>query len=442
MLASLLCLCLVSEGPHVSQNLKTYLDQRTAYGYEPSIVVGMVSPEGTDIYASGFQLMGETKANHASIYEIGSISKVFTALLLMDAVEKGLVALDDPVQKYLPESVKMPTRGGQQITLRHLASHTSSLPRLPFNLLPKDMSNPYADYTIDKLYACLGNLRLTRDIGETYEYSNLGAGLLGHVLELVHKKSYETLVQTLITAPLGMEATVMSFRTEQKPHIAQGYNVRGEAVSHWEIPTLAGAGALRSSVVDMLGFLKLNLGLLESPLVATAKKTHQTQKEIGPNAEVALGWHVTVMGEQRIVWHNGGTGGFRSYIGFDAAKKMGVVVLTNGTHGADDIGVHLLSSEQPLRNLYKTVNLSKAELNSLVGIYQGGGPDLEIRLDGDQLIAQRKGRPSNPIFPASAEKCFYRVADITITFEKDATGVVTGAEFDAFGQVSRYKRKK
>ena len=119
-------------------------------------------------------LYGDAEA----IYEIGSISKVFTATLLADMVNRGEVALAEPIAKFLPKTVKVPERNGKQITLQDLATHKSALPRLPTNLQPKDPTNPYADYTVDNLYAFLNSHTLTRDIGAQEEYSNLGVGLL------------------------------------------------------------------------------------------------------------------------------------------------------------------------------------------------------------------------------------------------------------------------
>src|SRR5208283_4407870 len=114
-----------------------------------------------------------------TVFEIGSITKVFTALLLADMAQRGEVALTDPVSKYLPKGVKMPGRNGHAIMLQDLATHTSGLPRLPSNMKPKDFMNPYADYTPELLYQFLSSYELPRDPGSKWEYSNLGAGLLG-----------------------------------------------------------------------------------------------------------------------------------------------------------------------------------------------------------------------------------------------------------------------
>ena len=175
----------------------------TRYRQSVGIVVGVIEPAGRRIVTYGRASTSEAvPLDGDTIFEIGSISKVFTSLLLADAVQRGEVALTDPISKYLPASVKVPERG-RAITLQDLATHTSGLPRLP-DMNPKDPENPYADYSVDQLYRFLSTYQLPRDVGASYEYSNLGAGLLGHILALRAGTDYESLVKSRITGPLGM----------------------------------------------------------------------------------------------------------------------------------------------------------------------------------------------------------------------------------------------
>src|SRR5580704_13650102 len=175
------------------------------------LVVGVIEPTGRRVVAYGSLAKDDSRPlNGDTIFEIGSITKVFTSLLLADAVERHEVALSDPIAKYLPPQVKVPERGGRTITLQDLSTHTSALPRLPANFSPKDPSNPYADYSVEQLYQFLSGYTLTRDIGSQYEYSNLGGGLLGHALARRAGVDYETLVRRRITGPLGMHDTVIA----------------------------------------------------------------------------------------------------------------------------------------------------------------------------------------------------------------------------------------
>ena len=198
-----------------------------------------------------------------TIFEIGSITKVFTATLLADMARERLVALDDPVQKHLLDGVVVPVRG-RPITLADLASHTSGLSRLPKGfLLPamlRERRNPYASFTVDELHTAIQATKPRRAPGRKVRYSNYGVGLLGHALALRAGTSYEELVAERITGPLGMADTGVEVPEAKLPRFAEGHNRRGRAVPHWDLPSLAGAGALRSTIVDLLRFLDAQLG--------------------------------------------------------------------------------------------------------------------------------------------------------------------------------------
>ncbi|MGO9536280.1 MAG: serine hydrolase domain-containing protein, partial [Limisphaerales bacterium] len=286
------------------------------------IVIGIVDEKGPRIIRYGkVSRDNDRTVDGDTVFEIGSATKVFTGLLLADAVERGEMKLDDPISKYLPLSVKVPARNGRQITLLDLATHTSGLPRLPDNLAPKDENNPYADYTIEQMFAFLSGYTLPRDIGVTYEYSNLGVGLLGHILVLKAGTNYETLVLQRICRPLGMTNTLITLTPELKARLATGYNAAGEPVPNWDMPTLAGAGALRSTANDMLKFVAANLGLAKSDLwpamqLAQAPR-HEASSPAMPDTQIGLCWHVSNQFGTEVIWHNGGTGGYHSFIGFD-----------------------------------------------------------------------------------------------------------------------------
>ncbi len=231
------------------------------------IVVGVLDGKGPRVISYGRLSRGSDRmVDGDTVFEIGSATKVFTGLLLADAVERGEVKLDDPISKYLPPSVKVPTRNGRQITLLDLATHTSGLPRMPDNFTPKDAANPYADYAVEQMYAFLSGYTLPRDIGATYEYSNLGVGLLGYILALRAGTNYETLVLQGICRPLGMTNTQITLSSELKMRLATGHNATGEPVANWDFSALAGAGALRSTANDLLKFVAANLGLTRSGL--------------------------------------------------------------------------------------------------------------------------------------------------------------------------------
>lgn len=397
------------------------------------IVVGVIGPEGRRVIAYGQLEKGDPRPlNGDTIFEIGSATKVFTSLLLADMVQRGEVALDDPVAKYLPPNAKMPERNGRSITLVDLATHTSGLPRLPTNMSPKDPANPYADYSVEQLYQFLSTYQLTRDIGSQYEYSNLGGGLLGHVLARRAGMDYEALVRSRICGPLGMNNTRITLTPEMKARLAAGHNAALDTVENWDLPTLAGAGALRSTANDLLTFLAANLGYTKSPLAPAMAAMLKVRRPTGqPGLEVGLGWHIFTTNGKEIIWHNGGTGGYRSFIGFDPKAGVGVVALSNASTlaGVDDIGRHLLDPSIPLMQPPKEhtqVTVDPKLFDGYVGAYQLA-PNfiLTITREGDHLFAQATGQPKLEIFPESDRDYFSKVVDAQITFVTDSKGRAT-----------------
>jgi serine-type D-Ala-D-Ala carboxypeptidase/endopeptidase len=399
------------------------------------IVVGVIDAQGRRIIAHGNldSAPGAPPVAGDTVFEIGSATKVFTSLLLADAVQRGEVALTDPVARYLPPDVKVPERNGRQITLEDLATHTSGLPRLPSNLAPKDATNPYADYSVPQLYGFLSSHQLARDIGSKYEYSNLGAGLLGHVLARRAGVDYETLVRTRVLEPLGMTSTAVTLPDALKRRLAIGHNGQRVRVPNWDLPTLAGAGALRSTADDLLTFLAANLGYTRSPLSPAMAAMLAARRPTGtPGLEIALGWHILASpagGE--IVWHNGGTGGYRSFIAFNPKERTGVVALSNVSTptGADDIGRHVLDQSFPLSAppvVRKEIAVSPEVLERYVGKYDLA-PNVVIAITREdaRLFVQLTGQPKFELFASAEREFFLKVVDAQITFEMDADGRAT-----------------
>ena len=408
------------------------------------IVVGVVEPDGRRVVAYGNLANGDPRTlDGDTVFEIGSVTKVFTSLLLAEMVNRKEVALDDPAAKYLPESVKMPEWNGKSITLLDLSTHSSGLPRVPGNL-KLNPSNPYAsDYSVNDLYQFLSGYTLTRDPGSEFEYSNLGAGLLGHLLAYRSGTDYESLIGTRITRPLAMPDTGITLSSSMEQRMATGHNAMLAPVANSELTTLAGAGALRSSANDMLTFLEAFLGYKESPLAPAMKAMLDVRRPAG-KAKIGLGWLINPTDGGEIAMHDGGTGGFRSFVGYDLKARIGVVVISNGTRsGVDDIGLHLLNPKLPLANpeppsQHTEIHIDPKLLDNYTGRYQVT-PNLifEITRDGDRLFAQGfaqlpnnrpgdlTGLPKFELFAEGEKNFFARVADNQITFETDPEGRAT-----------------
>lgn len=422
--------------------LRERVDREKSIG----IVVGLVDGGGATVV--GYGKLGrddDRRPAGDTVFEIGSVTKVFTSLVLADMVERGELALDDPVAKYLPESVKVPSRDGKQITLLHLATHTSGLPRLPGNLAPSNPGNPYADYSVEQMYEFLSAHDLTRQVGGSAEYSNLGVGLLGHVLARKAGMDYEKLVQARITGPLEMRDTVIQLTPEQRARLAGGHDRQLRPVPNWDFPTLAGAGALRSTANDMLKFVAANLGLTESKLSPAMESTHRARHEYGgPKAQIGLGWILRKERDGEILWHNGETGGYHSFIGMDKKKRTGVVVLSNSSNSIDDIGFHLIDEESApaeLKPPRQAVEVDAKIYEAYRGDYRLS-PDfvMTVTREGDRLFVQATGQERIEVFPESESKFFAKAVDAQISFVKAPDGRIDHLILHQGGLDQRAKR--
>lgn len=416
--------------------IKTRVDGKLATG----IVVGVLEPDGRRRIVSYGASGTARPLDGNSVFEIGSITKTFTAILLADMAAKGELALDDPVAKFLPATVTVPSRNGRAITLLDLATQQSGLPRMPTNFSPKDATNPFADYDASKLYAFLSSYALPRDVGAQYEYSNVGVGLLGHVLALRAGTDYETLVRRRLLDPLGMSDTRVTLTPALRERLALGHDPAGVVVPNWDLDALAGAGALRSTVNDMLTYIAANIAAdadsTRGPL-APAMHTSHTQRRLAGSSAMGIGlaWHVrTSPTNNTIVWHNGGTGGYRTFSGYDPRSRRGVVVLTNSNISADDIGFHLLDYTVPLSPprpppviTRVAITLPVEMLERYVGDYEAAPTfHLLITREGNGLVVEPTGQGKAPLFAEKETEFFFRIVDAQIVFELDAAGKVTG----------------
>ena len=274
---------------------------------------------GDDVAAGGFGGAGPR-----TIFQIGSVTKVFTGLLLADMAERDEVRLSDPAARYLPR-----WRGGTgSVTLADLATHTSGLPRLPRSLLwsallsPRD---PYARHPAARFVRAARRALRAGSAGSPYVYSNFGFGLLGYLLGQAAGTAYQALVTTRICGPLGLPDTTFTVPGPAQDRMAQGYR-RGRAIPDWQLGVLASAGALYSTAADLARFLQACLTPAATPLEPAIRATLTPRRAI-PGGEIGLAWHHARGG--RVIWHNGMTGGFSAMIAFDPARALGVAALAN-----------------------------------------------------------------------------------------------------------------
>lgn len=333
----------------VREFVRPYIDNRQAKG----IVVGLLEPDGSRrVLTFGEAGEGARPLAASSVFEIGSITKTFTGAVLSDMVRRGEVKLDDPVSKYLPRGVRVPSLNGREITLLDLATHLSGLPRMPTGYVPPDPGNPYGEYAAKDLYAFLNSYELARAPGSKFEYSNLGMGLLGHALaRRAGAKSFQALVAKRVLRPLGMKMTAYGRPAALAPWMTRGHNQQGEVATYFDLPhvaVLAGGGGLNSNVTDLLTYLEANIGEPKSPLERAMREAHRGHHSPRPGMGVGLGWMTMKRDPLNLVGLSGGTAGYSTFLAFDPETRAGVVVLANsgGFEYADKIGRELLNPKQ------------------------------------------------------------------------------------------------
>jgi len=325
-------LMLISSGALTQEeHLATFTQSRLSEKSFPENVqfaVGII--DGDEKLTFGFEKDKKWNEldNASSIFEIGSISKVFTSLLMTNAISEGYINLTDTIQNDFEIDWKVE----KPITYKMLANHTSGLPRIPSNLLKDailNKENPYAKYDEEALIKYLEKkMSLKSEPGEKYAYSNLGVGLLGYLVCEKLNLTYEEALQRYILEPWSMNNTSTN-RVNIQGDMVTGLNKKGKATSNWDFDVFAGAGAIKSNVVDMLKFIEAQIADTSEAVQLMQQKTFE-----GDQFHLSLGWHI--IPSENWLWHNGGTGGFKSSLAIDPKTNNGVVILTNISSGHEN----------------------------------------------------------------------------------------------------------
>jgi CubicO group peptidase (beta-lactamase class C family) len=300
--------------------------------------VGVLVGNRASVHGAGRLAVDAEAPTGDSVFQIGSITKVVTALLLADAVTRGEVTLETPLTDVVPEAPS-------GLPLGSLATQSSGLPRLPAGfrtVARRNPSDPYRDYGPDDVLAALGEARL-KGVGR-YRYSNFGFGVLGLALARVAGRPYDDLVAERVAAPLGLRDTVVMLRPDQLPRKAAGHSWRRRAVPDWHLGGMEGAGALWSSADDLLVLLRAHLFPGTTPLEPALRLVQEPRLRVTGRLELGLAWHISPVERtgRSAVWHNGGTGGFRSFAALVPERSAAVVVLSNSTRSVDRLALRLL----------------------------------------------------------------------------------------------------
>jgi CubicO group peptidase (beta-lactamase class C family) len=316
------------------------------------MIAVVVDEAGTRISSFGSSGVPGLALNRDTVFEIMSITKVLTSLILADMASRGEVAFDDPVAKYLPPSVTLHVRG-RPITLLDLATYTSGLPNMPGNLPPDWFAypNPLGDYTTDKLYEFLSSYVPKYEPGTHYAYANLNFGLLGIALAQRAGKSYEELLIERVCEPLGLDHTRITLTGDMKRHLAQGHDLNLKPTPLWDMPALPGAGTVRTNAKDLTVFLKACMGLAQTPLNSSLARLLETRKPTSlAGTDAGLGWFISSDESGQIVWKSGLSGGCNTYIGFSTQRRRSALVLSNFLwrpidEGTINIGMKLINPD-------------------------------------------------------------------------------------------------
>jgi serine-type D-Ala-D-Ala carboxypeptidase/endopeptidase len=342
--------CGVNKDKRNPVSLKSAIDEIVNPRLKVGAIVGVIIGKKRYVFSYGTKKINGSEAPDIdTVFEIGSNTKTFTTIMLADMHLKGKVNLTDGARKYLPgEKVTLPRSNGTEITLLHLATHTSGIPSMPDNiaLSRQDAGNPFADYSVSDMYDFLNRCTLEFPVGTKHQYSNTGVGLLGLCLSLAEKMSYNELLHRRLLTPLGMENTSLFLTEKQKANLATGHDGNLKPVSVWTATDcLQGAGFIKSNLKDMFIYLEANMELKKGPLLDAIRLSHRKRGSAPWGEDIGLGWYIAYLPDgQTVINHNGATSGYYAYIGFNKKLGNGVIVLCNNKYSkaSDEIGLEIL----------------------------------------------------------------------------------------------------
>jgi serine-type D-Ala-D-Ala carboxypeptidase/endopeptidase len=386
-------------------------------------------------------------------FEIGSVSKPMMAALLAGLIREGKASLDDPLSAYLPKDSTVPTFEGKPVLLRHIVTHTSGLPALPAGV-EYDPLNPYAEVNATTLLKALSTTSLTQAPGAKFEYSNFAAMLLSYAIVRRAGSDFETLLDARVFAPLGMDSSYIN-RKPDGVKAAIGHTPDAKVTPAWTFPTdFAGVGGVRSTLDDMVRYVQGQFGGAPKPLDADFRMTHIPVTN-DAKAPIAMHWMLASLNGRTFLAHEGGTGGFSSFVAFDPERKFGVVILSNtALHergGLGSLGLHLLDSRiplgkpaaaEPVRAAGPAPTLSSQELQQYIGEYPlMPGFVLTVRAENGTLTAQATGQGAFPLASTAKDTFEAPGFGIVIRFQRDAAGKVVALKLDQGGHTLDGKRQ-
>lgn len=403
--------------------VQALMEQRVAAQPGTGIIGAVIDARGVRIYQAG-ESGTRRPLDARTLFEIGSVTKTFTATALAEMALAHEVSLNDPVSKYLPAGVRVPSFDGRRITLLDLATQRSGLPRLASNMdANANPADPYANYTPSDLYAFLNSYALTRAPGASYEYSNLGFGLLGLALAHRNGTSYESLMRGGVWRPLGMSDTGTTADNDDASRIAQGHDLYGRTVPAWHFTDAsAGAGAIRSDVADLVKYLRAAMG--QGSLGAAMRFAEAPRVGAGAGFRIGLAWQTDET--YHVIEHEGDTAGYHAIVVMTADRSRGAVMLSNGPQLADIAG-RALVADYPRGPEVRTLHLTDAQLDAYTGTYVNPSLGITYLIDREkhELDANIVGQQPLPILASRPDHFFYPDLLAAIQFVR-RNGAVVG----------------
>jgi D-alanyl-D-alanine-carboxypeptidase/D-alanyl-D-alanine-endopeptidase len=403
----------------VAAQVKPLLDAELVSG----LVVGLYDAGKTEVYGFG---AGPNHAppDGATLFELGPITKVYTSLLLADAVQRREVGLDTPLAELLPLGVTVPIRDNVTVTLKHLALHSAGFPRLPPSLVGRAADpDPYARYGEDALYKDLIRTELESTPGTQINYSNYGSGVLGFALGRKLGGGYAKQLTERVLRPLGLTQTYLTVPVAAAAQRALGTDEDLAPAAPWTFDALAGSAGLVSSAHDQLQLIAAELDATAGgalPLRRAMKLSQEPQLERTGDNE-ALGWMIDSAGRY---WHNGGTGGFHAYLGFDPKTRRGLVVLASTSTALVDRLVDAMYKVLDGKPPAPIRLADAATLATFAGTYELSGTKLEIVAVGKRLYLEGPGDPRHRLSPISDHQVWLEALQSIAAFEKEGDRVV------------------
>jgi serine-type D-Ala-D-Ala carboxypeptidase/endopeptidase len=406
--------------------------QHEGVGLAAMRVRGSAVPE--QAWAGRLGATGDLSIDSGTRFEWGSITKVLVGLLLADCVARGECRLADAVETVLPDGLRLRDSSGEPLRWIDLATHRSGLPRLPANLKPNDVADPYADYDAAAMWAGLRDWRPTRLRGASWEYSNLGFSLPGEALGRLVGRAFEAALRERVLVPLGLPGLGLRRTGRPEARAAQGHDAERRPVPAWQFQAMAGAGAVLGTIDELARLAQAVAGAVPHGLERAVQIATQRQAD-GPNARVGMGlaWLIAPgPGGRELINHDGGTFGFSSSLFVDRSARSAAGVLANTFVVVNDLALHLLDAAAPLRNpaaeaaarrqaqQQAAVSLPAAQVAALIGRYALNADfKLDIRVREARIFGQATGQGEFELFASGPRRVFARVARIEIEFDGD-----------------------